>query len=74
LEGCRGDSLEAWRAAQPGLERLVGWSCAQDCAYSCMWTTVQVYGEKGRWVNTPRRGHKIYNAGGKQIKSLVMQR
>lgn len=48
LEGCRGDSLEAWRAAQPGLERLVGWSCAQDCSYSCMWTTVQVYGEKGR--------------------------
>lgn len=48
LEGCRGSSLESWREAQPALERVVGWSCEQDCSYSCMWTTVEVYAEHGR--------------------------
>lgn len=41
-------SLGVWAAQQPAVEAAVGWTCAQDCSYSCMWRTVEVYSEHGR--------------------------
>lgn len=54
---CRGDcaskecgetSIDTWAASQSTADSLVGWTCLQDCSYSCMWKTVEVYGEQGR--------------------------
>jgi len=45
---CQGTSLEAWAVSQAFLEKAIGWTCGQDCSYSCMWRTVEVYGQHGR--------------------------
>lgn len=47
-EMCEGPSLQRWSRSQSLADRLVGWTCPQDCSYSCMWRTVQVYGEHGK--------------------------
>lgn len=47
-EMCRGDSLKRWALGQSMADFLVGWSCSQDCSYTCMWNTVEVYTQHGR--------------------------
>ena len=42
-------SLEAWAVSQAILDKAIGWTCGQDCSYSCMWRTVEVYGQHGRF-------------------------
>ena len=51
LQICPNFSLEAWAVSQAFLEKAIGWTCGQDCSYSCMWLTVEVYGQHGRFFN-----------------------
>ncbi|XP_060704595.1 post-GPI attachment to proteins factor 3 isoform X2 [Hemiscyllium ocellatum] len=47
---CTGARLRTFRKLQPLYMLATGWSCADDCKYSCMWLTVGLYIQEGHKV------------------------
>jgi len=45
---CQGASLKTWSQSQASADKVIGWTCEQDCSYDCMWRTVKVYEQHGR--------------------------
>lgn len=36
-----------YRANQPACTKIVGWSCRDECKYSCMWQAVDAFQKDG---------------------------
>ena len=43
-------SLKTWSQSQASVDKVIGWTCEQDCSYDCMWHTVKVYEQHGRLI------------------------
>ena len=49
--------LHTFSEIQPFSEKLLGWSCEDECKYSCMWTTVDAFQRDG--LNVPQFHGKV---------------
>ncbi|KAH3715194.1 post-GPI attachment to proteins factor 3-like isoform X2 [Dreissena polymorpha] len=44
---CSEEGLKIFSSRQPPVERLIGWSCHDDCKYECMWQAVDAFKKDG---------------------------
>jgi hypothetical protein len=52
-ENCSTPALEAaFSKKQPLGERLLMWTCSDECKYTCMWSTVHAFAAAG--IKTPQ--------------------